>query len=103
MPHGMPGRWDHLVRQLQSWMPYDLEESDTEYFITIPLPGFDVKDINVSVKDKEILIEATKPKEEKKDNDEKTKKIYNWGDYIWNRNIELSPKMVSHCIVFFHF
>ncbi len=78
------GKIMHMWKsQWENWMPYDLEESDTEYIVTVPLPSYDVKNIEVSVKDKSILIEARKELE-KKEEKEKTRKIVGF-DFLWNR------------------
>ena len=64
------GGSEMLNRVWQSWdtfMPYDLSQTKEEYIVTMPLPGFDVKEIQVSVKGSNILIEANKP-EIKKNN-----------------------------------
>jgi len=68
---------------LKNFMPYDLAETDEEYIVTMALPGYEVKDIGVSVKGSSILIEAKKEiiKEENSD----VRKIISMGDFIWNR------------------
>ena len=64
-------------------MPYDLAETDEEYIVTMALPGYEVKDIEVSVKGSSILIEANK--EIKKEEDSKVRKVVSMGEYLWNR------------------
>ena len=70
-------------------MPYDLEEDDGTYYVTMPLPGFDVKDIEVSVKGDAILIEAKKTPETTEAETPKRKKIINIGEAIWKRPISV--------------
>jgi HSP20 family molecular chaperone IbpA len=68
------GGTDVLNRIWQKWdtmMPYDLSQTKEEYIVTMPLPGFDVKEIQVSVKGSNILIEANKV-EAKKDESSNT-------------------------------
>ncbi len=75
---------------IMGYMPYDLEEDEKTYYVTMPLPGYDVKDIQVSVKGNTILIEAEKEENEKSDTEmKKRKKIMNMGGLIWNRPIEV--------------
>jgi HSP20 family protein len=74
----------HLThhRHLRHFMPYTLEATDTEYIITMLLPGYDVKNVTVSVKDNNILIEARKePQAEEK----KPRKIRSVGGFLWRR------------------
>ena len=73
---GMANKW-------QNFMPYDLDETDEEYIVTLALPGYEVKDIEVSVKGSTILIEANKEIKDKKD--EKIRKVVSMGSFLWNR------------------
>ena len=72
-----------FLSKLQNWMPYDLAETDEDYIVTMALPGYEVKDIEVSVKGNSILIEAKK--EITKEEDPKVRKLVSLGDFIWNR------------------
>ncbi len=75
--HGMKHRW-------RTFMPYSLVESDKEFIVTMPLPGFDIKDLEVSVKETFLYIEAKKPEAE--DNaGTKPYKIRSLGEFLWNR------------------
>lgn len=76
----------NIMDNWKGFMPYDLEETDGEYIVTTALPGFEVKNIDVSVKGNTILIEAKKeiPTEEV-DPEKKTRKITSMGGFIWSR------------------
>lgn len=73
--HRMKHRW-------QNFMPYTLEETDSEYIIKMPLPGFAVKDVDCSVKENFIYIEAQKPEEEK---ESQPRIVRSMGEFLWNR------------------
>jgi HSP20 family molecular chaperone IbpA len=49
--HAMGSHWKHF-------MPYELTEEENQYYIEMPLPGFSVEDIEVSVRGKQIAIDA---------------------------------------------
>ena len=59
--------------QLGSWIPYNLHKGETEYLITVPLPGRTKEDVNVSLIGNCLNVKAVKPKnvEETKDDKEK--------------------------------
>ncbi|NMC07712.1 MAG: Hsp20/alpha crystallin family protein [Candidatus Lokiarchaeota archaeon] len=68
--------------------PYDLAETDDEYILTMPLPGFEAKDITVSVKGNDVLIEAERKADAPKDEapaPAKPRPIITMGEYTWNR------------------
>jgi len=70
--------------------PYDLAETDDEYLLTMPLPGYEAKDITVSVKGTDVLVEAERkadaPKEETPaPTTSKPRPIISMGEYTWNR------------------
>lgn len=88
-PFGGAGFWQTLIGQ--NWgvfMPYELQESDTEFIITMPLPGFESKEVKVSTNGENILIEATREKlPESKDEKEKNEPrvIISMGRFIWDK------------------
>ncbi|UYP45255.1 hypothetical protein NEF87_001540 [Candidatus Lokiarchaeum ossiferum] len=84
-----PQMFQFYMNKYAGYMPYDLEEDEGTYYVTMPLPGFDVKDIEVSVKGDAILIEAKKPQENTEKDPPKRKKIINIGDAIWKRPISV--------------
>jgi HSP20 family protein len=90
--HGMP--FPNLMHRFKNFMPYDLSEMDDEYIITIALPGFDIKDIEVSVKGSNVLIEALKEKATEKSEPAEPKKeprkIVSMGHWLWDRPIHVS-------------
>lgn len=57
---------------LKHFMPYDLEETETSYIVEMPLPGFDVEDIEVSVRGNQIQIDAKYEDEVEPESTEKT-------------------------------
>ena len=73
-------------------MPYSLKESDSEYVITLPLPGHAVEDIEVSVKGSELLIETTDDDSEEGEDQEKIdyRTVVSMAEFIWNKpNVHL--------------
>ena len=71
--HGVnPNMMHNYFHQYKGFMPYDLEEDEGSYWITMPLPGFESKEIEVSVRGSDILIEAKH--EKKPDSSEEEKK-----------------------------
>lgn len=68
--------------------PYDLAETDEEYLLTIPLPGYEAKDVAVSVKGNHVLIEAERKETTPKEGPADAKKLHpivSMGEYTWNR------------------
>ncbi len=91
IPNMPPPEAAHMMWQhWRHFMPYDLEETDDTYIITMPLPGYESKDIQISVRESEISIEANPP-EAVSDSDEKKlprQLISNWS-LIWHRPIQV--------------
>lgn len=81
--HHMFHRMRHMWAE---FVPYELEESQTEYILTMPLPGFDINEIAVSVKDNTILVEAQKPEAPEALKEPKTRKVWSCGALLWNRS-----------------
>ncbi|HME54314.1 MAG TPA: Hsp20/alpha crystallin family protein [Candidatus Lokiarchaeia archaeon] len=70
-----------------SFVPYDLDETAEEYILTLPMPGFDAKEIEVSVKGNAILVEGNKSEEDKKEEPSGTsekKRLVSMGNFLWN-------------------
>ncbi len=70
--------------------PYDLAETDDEYILTMPLPGYEAKDVSVSVKGNDILVEAERKAEATKEEapaptTNKPRPIVSMGEHTWNR------------------
>jgi HSP20 family molecular chaperone IbpA len=86
--HMMMSKW-------QNYMPYDLEETKNEYIVTMPLPGFEVKDIEVSVRGSEILIEARKEKEPIAEGVDQPIKLEKQASWILNRPISVKIAVQS--------
>ncbi|MHA1520239.1 MAG: Hsp20/alpha crystallin family protein [Promethearchaeota archaeon] len=79
-----------MMGQYGQFMPYDLEETELEYKLTMPLPGFDADTIDVSISDRTITVEATPPEKSEEAKDTPApKKIVSMGNYIWNRPIQV--------------
>jgi HSP20 family protein len=79
----------NYFHQYKGFMPYDLEEDDDSYWITMPLPGFESKEIEVSVRGSDILIEAHHENEPDSPEEKPTRKAVSMGRYIWNRPIKV--------------
>ncbi len=71
--HQMMQKFGHHMKEcfgrLGSWVPYNLDKGETEYLITVPLPGRTKEDVNVSLIGNCLNVKASKPK-----NAEETKK-----------------------------
>ncbi len=80
--HMMMSKW-------QNYMPYDLEETKNEYIVTMPLPGLEVKDIEVSVRGNEILIEAKREQKPVEEGVEQPIKLEKQASWILNRPISV--------------
>ena len=101
--HGVNPNMQYM-HKMQKFMPYDLEEEENSYFVTMPLPGYESKEIEVSVRGSDILIEARHEKEKTDTPEEKsTRKAVSMGRYLWNRpikvripvEIEIDPEKVK--------
>ncbi|QEE18006.1 Hsp20/alpha crystallin family protein [Promethearchaeum syntrophicum] len=86
--HMMMGKW-------QNYMPYDLEETKTEYIVTMPLPGLEVKDIEVSVRGSEILIEAKKEQQPIEGGVDQPIKLEKQASWILNRPVSVKIAVQS--------
>jgi HSP20 family molecular chaperone IbpA len=90
MHYGGPQFQWLLNQNWETFMPYDLSQTDDQYLVTMPLPGFESKNIQVSIKGKSILIEATKPEIKKEETSDKSengpKTILSIGRFIWDKN-----------------
>ena len=74
----MAGRFmKGFMHQMGSFVPHNIDDLGTEYLITIPLPGRTKEDVKVSLINKNINVEAKKPKVHEKDGkEEKGKQEY---------------------------
>lgn len=87
--YGHP-QFANMLRQYGQFMPYDLEETENEYVITMPLPGFSAENIDVSISGKNISIEANPPKKETPpEGTSLPKKIVSMSEFVWNRPIRV--------------
>ncbi len=82
--HHVFHRMRHMMRA--AFVPYELEESHTEYIITMPLPGFDINEIAVSIKENNILVEAQKPEAPEAPKEPQPRIIWSWGAFLWKRS-----------------
>ena len=65
IPHMMRKFAHHMeecVGKAGSWIPYNLEDREDGYFITIPLPGRNKEDVNVTLIGNNLNIKASIPK-----------------------------------------
>jgi HSP20 family molecular chaperone IbpA len=51
-----------FMQQMGSYIPYNIDDLGTEYLISVPLPGRTKEDVKVSLINKNINVEAKKPK-----------------------------------------
>lgn len=59
----MAGRFmKHFMGGFGSWIPHNIEDLGEEYLITVPLPGRTKEDVEVSLINKNLNINAKKPK-----------------------------------------
>ncbi|MHA1194218.1 MAG: Hsp20/alpha crystallin family protein [Promethearchaeota archaeon] len=71
----MAGRFmKGFMHQMGSFVPHNIDDLGTEYLITIPLPGRTKEDVKVSLINKNINVEAKKPKVHEKDGKEEKEK-----------------------------
>jgi len=78
--------FDRMQRMCSPFVLYDLEETDREYTVTMPLPGFDINEIEVSVKENSIYVEAQKPEASEAPKEPQPRKLWSWGDLLWNKS-----------------
>lgn len=55
---------DECMCKFGSWIPYNLEDREEGYLITIPLPGRAKEDVTVSLIGNNLNVKASKPKTE---------------------------------------
>jgi len=85
--HHFKHRFFHQMQKMWApFVPYDLEETNIEYIITMPLPGFDISEIDVSVKENSIYVEAQKPEAPETPTEPQPRKLWSLGDFLWNRS-----------------
>jgi HSP20 family molecular chaperone IbpA len=93
----------HGMKAMHDWrgfFPHSLHETDTEYIVLVPLPGYDPEEVEVSVKGNELLIDTKDPEEAEEqqtgetaegsegseEEEEITEKVLmNMGEHIWNK------------------
>ena len=75
--HGFPHFMRKIARHIDecmgrfgSWVPYNLEDREDGYLITVPLPGRTKEDVTVSLIGNSLNIKASKPKTEGEAKDE---------------------------------
>jgi len=61
---------DECMGKFGSWVPYNLEDREEGYLITVPLPGRTKEDVTVSLIGNSLNIKASKPKAEGEAKDE---------------------------------
>jgi HSP20 family protein len=77
----------HRMRNMwATFVPYDLEETHSEYILSMALPGFDISEIDVSVKENTILVEAQKPEAPEAPKEPQTRKVWSFGAFLWKRS-----------------
>jgi len=62
MKHMAGGFMKGFMHQMGSFVPHNIDDLGTEYLITIPLPGRTKENVKVSLINKNINVEAKKPK-----------------------------------------
>ncbi|MHA1701484.1 MAG: Hsp20/alpha crystallin family protein [Promethearchaeota archaeon] len=90
-----PNFMQMMMSKWQNYMPYDLEETKNEYIVTMPLPGLEVKDIEVSVRGSEILIEAKREQKPIEEGVEQPVKLEKQASWILNRPISVKIAVQS--------
>ena len=86
--HGIFNYGLHRLRHkflhgMRGFMPYSVEATDTQYIIRMPLPGWDVKEVKVSVKKNRVLIETVAKEEEMKEDQPQKKRGF--AEFLWNK------------------
>lgn len=79
---GHPG-----FQEWSTFMPYELQETDKEYIVIMPLPGYESKEITVSVNGSNILIEAEHPAktEPVKEDPNAPTIVRSYARFVWDR------------------
>jgi len=75
--HGFPHFMAKIARHVEecmgrigSWVPYNIEDREDGYLITVPLPGRTKEEITVSLIGNSLNVKAAKPKTERETKDE---------------------------------
>jgi HSP20 family molecular chaperone IbpA len=84
------GSADFSAVDWRYFMPYELQETKAEYIVIMPLPGFESKEISISIRGAHVLIEAERITGEKPDENSPTdaeppEVIISWGRPLWDR------------------
>ncbi|TXT64837.1 MAG: hypothetical protein BAJALOKI3v1_160039 [Promethearchaeota archaeon] len=73
MPHMIRGIMSHLkdcMESFEGWVPYELEEYESDYLVRVPLPGLSKNEVELSLISGHLNIKA-----ERKKDPEKRKKV----------------------------
>ncbi|MFO7794524.1 MAG: Hsp20/alpha crystallin family protein [Promethearchaeati archaeon] len=100
----MLGYMKHHMKRFEGWVPYDIEDSESDYMISVPLPGLSREDLEVSLISSNLNIKA-----QRKGNKEDVKKNhfrhpeFRRGDFlkdiftsIWKRDVNLDIPLPSN-------
>ncbi len=83
---GMMGQFGEIWNKMMNWMPYDVKVEDGEVIVIVPLPGYEQKDVKVSVKGNELLIRTIKETEDTEGESEPREYSRS---YLWERPIDM--------------
>ncbi len=82
----------NMIGKAMGWMPYDVSKESDNIVVTMPLPGFNIEDITLSVKKNELMVEAKKDYHDQKEGKLPENAI--GGKFFWDRPI--SMKITTH-------
>ena len=97
------GHVKNCMDNFEGWIPYDIENNESNYLVKIPLPGFSKEDVKVSlisnnlnITAKRLLVEKEKKEEDQTDNINCgvhfTQNLIN---FLWNKDINLDIPLPS--------
>ena len=67
----------HGMKMFEGWVPYDIQEHENEYLITVPLPGLTKDDVKVSIVGRNLNVTAKRLKSDEKESvSDESKKSY---------------------------
>lgn len=85
---GMP-EFHHWMTSMRSFMPYDLQETNQQYIVEMPLPGYESKNIEVSVRGTQIAIDASYDGESPQFEGKNPQDFMRMGAFFWKRPIHV--------------
>ncbi|MBN1215350.1 MAG: Hsp20/alpha crystallin family protein [Candidatus Lokiarchaeota archaeon] len=91
------------MTNFEGWIPYNIEDHDNNYLITVPLPGFSKEDVKVSLISNNLNVKAERPSQESDKKEKDDKEDINCGfifchnllNFLWNKDVNLDIPLPS--------